>query len=93
MNIAIINGRLIDPKNKIDTAANLYVSEGQISAIGEAPAGFAADRTIDASGCIVCPGLVDLSARLSGLEGELAAAVAGGVTTVVRPPRHQPAPG
>ena len=90
MNIAIINGRLIDPKNKIDTAANLYVSEGQISAIGSAPAGFAADRTIDAAGCIVCPGLVDLSARLSGLERELAAAVAGGVTTVVRPPDTNP---
>ena len=63
---------------------------GRIAALGEAPAGFAADQRIDAAGCVVCPGLIDLGARLNSIEAELAAAVAGGVTSVVVPPDADP---
>jgi dihydroorotase len=42
------------------------------------------------SGLIVCPGLVDLSTRLGGIEPELAAAVAGGVTSLACPPDTKP---
>jgi dihydroorotase len=57
-----------------------------------------AHRSIDASGCIVLPGLVDLAARLREpghehegmLESEMAAAVAGGVTSLVCPPDTDP---
>jgi len=90
MNISIKNGRLIDPKNGIDAQQDLFIADGRIAAVGQAPAGFKADREIDASGSVVCPGLIDLSARLPSLEADLAAAVAGGVTTVVCPPDTRP---
>lgn len=89
--ISIKNGRLIDPKHGIDDRLDLHLADGKVAAIGKAPDGFADARVIDAAGHIVCPGLVDLSARLPGLEGELAAAVAGGVTTLACPPDTRPA--
>ncbi len=90
MNIEIKNGRLIDPKNQVDRSTSLFVADGRVAGIGEAPAGFVAGKTIDASQCIVCPGLIDLGARLNSIEAELAAAVAGGVTSVVVPPDADP---
>ena len=90
MNIEIRNGRVIDPKNGVDRDMSLFIGEGRVTGLGQAPASFAAERTIDASGCIVCPGLIDLSARLNSIEAELAAAVAGGVTSVVVPPDATP---
>jgi dihydroorotase len=98
MNIHIKNGRLIDPANGIDAFRDLYVAEGKIAAAGAAPEGFKADETIDASGLIVAPGLVDLSARLrepgyeykATLESELQAAIQGGVTSLVCPPDTDP---
>ena len=88
--IHIRNGRLVDPKNTVDQVTNLFVSDGKILALGDAPAGFPADRVIDASGCIICPGLVDISASLPNLDSELAAAVAGGVTAIACPPDTRP---
>jgi dihydroorotase len=98
MKLEIRNGRLVDPASGMDRIGSLYVSTGGIAAIGEAPAGWHASRTIDASGLVVAPGLVDLSARLrepglehkATLESELAAAVAGGVTSLVCPPDTDP---
>ena len=90
MNIAIENGRVIDPKNAVDRNASLYIADGKVAGVGEAPAGFVAERTVDATRCVVCPGLIDLGARLNSIEAELAAAVAGGVTTVVVPPDAVP---
>lgn len=101
MKLQIKNGRLIDPANKIDRVANLYMADGRVVAIGEAPAGFDDNGTvgtIDASGLVVCPGLVDLSARLrepgyeyrATLESEMAAAAAGGVTSLACPPDTDP---
>jgi dihydroorotase len=88
--ISIKNGRLIDPKNGIDQQLDLHLADGRVVAVGKAPDGFTADRSIDAAGQIVCPGLIDLAARLPGLEGELAAAVAGGVTSLACPPDTRP---
>jgi dihydroorotase len=90
MKIAIENGQIIDPKNGVDRRISLYLADGKVAALETAPAGFVADQTIDASGCIVCPGLIDLGARLNSIEAELAAAVAGGVTSVVVPPDADP---
>ena len=90
MNILIQNGRVIDPKSGGDRSTSLYVVDGKVAGLGEAPAGFVADQTIDAAGCVVCPGLIDLGARLNSIEAELAAAVAGGVTSVVVPPDADP---
>jgi dihydroorotase len=90
MNIVILNGRVIDPKNGVDRSTSLFIANGKIAGLGEAPAGFVADKTFDAAGCVVCPGLIDLGARLNSIEAELAAAVAGGVTSVVVPPDADP---
>ena len=91
MNIEIKNGRVIDPKNGVDRSnTSLFVAEGTVIALGQTPAGFVVDQTIDATGCVVCPGLIDLGARLNSIEAELAAAVAGGVTSVVVPPDADP---
>jgi dihydroorotase len=89
-NLHIRNARLIDPRNGLDEPLDLFVSDARIAAIGQPPAGFSADRSVDASGLIVCPGLVDLSTRLGGIEPELAAAVAGGVTSLACPPDSKP---
>lgn len=89
-NIRISNGRLIDPKNGVDRQADVFVADGKVCAIGEAPGGFVASRIVEAGGCVVCPGLVDLSARLPSLDSELAAAVAGGVTALACPPDTRP---
>ena len=98
MNIQLRNGRLVDPVAGAERAADLYLAEGRIAAIGAAPSGFRADRVIDAAGLVVSPGLVDLSARLrepgleykATLESEMQAAVAGGVTSLVCPPDTDP---
>ena len=87
MNIQIKNGRLIDPAAGTETTQDLFLADGKIGAVGKAQAGFKPDHVIDASGLAVCPGLVDLSARLrepgfeykATLESEMLAAVAGGV--------------
>ena len=97
MNLHITNGRLIDPADGVDVVADLFVADGKVAAIGSAPAGFKADRVMDASGKLVLPGLIDLAARLrkpveyrATLEGEMKAALAGGVTSVVLPPDTDP---
>ncbi|MEY4439284.1 MAG: hypothetical protein RIQ36_748 [Pseudomonadota bacterium] len=102
MNILIQNGRVIDPASGFDHAADVAVADGHIVAIVKAgeklPANFKAEHTIDAKGCIVAPGLVDLQARLREpgyehegmLDSELTAAVAGGVTSLVCPPDTDP---
>ena len=98
MNIHIKNGRLIDPKNKIDALQDVFIVARKIVAIGIAPSSFMADKIIDASGLIVMPGLIDLAARLrepgyeymATLESEMQAAVAGGVTSLASPPDTDP---
>jgi dihydroorotase len=98
MKLHIKNGRLVDPANGIDAIKDLFIADGKVAAVGTAPAGFVADRTIDAAGLVVAPGLVDLSARLrepgyeykATLESEMQAAMQGGVTTLVCPPDTDP---
>jgi dihydroorotase len=64
MKILIQGGRVLDPQSNTDAVADVAISAGKIVAIGKAPEGFQAQKTIDAKGCIVMPGLVDLSVRL-----------------------------
>lgn len=98
MKILIQNGRVVDPASGFDQTADVAVADGRIVGMGTVPAGFEPDRRIDASSLVVAPGLVDLSARLGEpgheheglLESELAAAVAGGVTSLVCPPDTDP---
>jgi dihydroorotase len=98
MKIHIEGGTVIDPAAGTEARADVFIADGKIAAIGAAPVGFEADKTIDASGLCVAPGFVDLSARLrepgyehkATLDSEMAAAVAGGVTTLACPPDTDP---
>ncbi|HWH75652.1 MAG TPA: dihydroorotase [Methylibium sp.] len=98
MKILIKNGRVIDPASGRDEVADVALAAGRIIGIGNQPAGFTPNRTLDATGCIVAPGLVDLAARLREpghehegmLESELAAAAAGGITSLVCLPDTDP---
>lgn len=88
------NAQLLDPSRGLDALGSLAVADGRIVALE----GFVPDERIDAKGSVLMPGLVDLQARLrapgssleGGLEQELRAAVAGGVTTLVCPPDTDP---
>ncbi|MFM9880450.1 MAG: dihydroorotase [Burkholderiaceae bacterium] len=98
MKILIRGGRLINPGSGLDQPGDLAIAAGRIVAVGQVSADFVANRTIDATGCIVAPGLVDLAVRLREpghehegmLASELAAAVAGGVTSLVCLPDTEP---
>ncbi|MCL2644898.1 MAG: dihydroorotase [Betaproteobacteria bacterium] len=99
MNIRITNGRVIDPARQTDCVQDVFVADGKIAAIGTAPDGFQPARTLDATGLVVIPGLIDLAARLrepgfeyrATLESEMEAAMAGGVTSLAIPPDTDPA--
>ena len=58
MRLHIANGRLIDPAAGVDRRADLYIADGHVAAVDVAPAGFQADRRIEADGLAVLPGLV-----------------------------------
>ena len=97
-NTLITGGRLLDPASGLDGQFDLAITDGKILAMGEIPGSFQPDLILDASACIVAPGLVDISARLREpgyehagmLASELAAAAAGGVTSLVCPPDTDP---
>ncbi|MHB8255135.1 MAG: dihydroorotase [Acidiferrobacter sp.] len=97
MNIVITGGRVIDPYQGLDRVCSVFIKQGMIVGF-EPPPGFTADRTIDADKLIVCPGLIDLRARLrepglehkATLESETRAAAAGGITTLCCPPDTNP---
>ena len=98
MRTEIINGRVVDPGNQVDKVCNLYIADGIVLTVGDPPPGFAADERIDAAGKVVCPGLVDLSARLrepgnehkATIASETYAAASAGVTSLCCPPDTDP---
>ncbi|UDG82447.1 dihydroorotase [Candidatus Vallotia cooleyia] len=99
MMIHIKGGRVIDPVAGTDQQADIWIADGRILSIGDAVAAPLHDaRTFDATGLTIAPGLVDLCARLrepgfeyrATLESEMAAALAGGVTSLVCPPDTDP---
>ncbi|OLU20468.1 dihydroorotase [Pseudomonas sp. PA1(2017)] len=98
MRTRILGARVIDPSSGFDQVADLYIEGGKLSAIGQAPAGFEADQTLDASGLVAAPGLVDLSvalrepgySRKGSIASETLAAAAGGVTSLCCPPITKP---
>jgi len=88
MRLAIVNGHLIEPTRAISENTGVLIEDGVIKQFGKK---LRADETIDASGCIVCPGLVDIHVhfREPGFESKETietgsrAAAKGGFTTVV----------
>ena len=100
MRIRILGARVIDPSSGFDQQADIYIESGKIVAIGQIPAGFVAEQSIDAQGLIAAPGLVDLNvalrepgySRKGSIATETLAAAAGGVTTMVEMPYDDPEP-
>ncbi|PCH85081.1 MAG: dihydroorotase [Piscirickettsiaceae bacterium] len=98
MNILITNGRVIDPANDIDAAVDVYIASGKIVSLGSAPDNFKADKTIDATNKVVCPGFIDLNVSLrepgyehkATIASETKAAVSAGFTTLCCSPDSHP---
>jgi len=98
MTLRITNARLIDPASGRDAAGDLFIERGRIAALDGDARAARAERTLDAAGLVVAPGLIDLAARLrepgeeykATLESEMEAAVAGGVTSLACPPDTDP---
>ena len=94
--LLIQNGRVIDPSQKMDRIANLLVVDGRVAAFDVQPGG--EQTIIDASGKIVCPGLIDMHVHLrepgkeedETIETGTAAALAGGFTSIACMPNTEP---
>ena len=96
--LLLTGGRVIDPANKFDSSADVLIIDGKISAVGKnlsAPKGI---EIFDASGKIICPGLIDLHVHLrepgqtakEDLATGTAAAACGGFTSLVCMPNTSP---
>ena len=95
MNLRIKNGRVIDPASQLDAQQDIFVENGKIVAISSELNEFVADQEIDATDLIVCPGLIDLNARMgekptATIDSETRAAVKGGITSLCVPPDTAP---
>ncbi len=97
MDILIKNGRIIDPDTRLDAIGDLLISDGKIKETG-GQIKADAEKIIDASGCYVMPGLIDLHVHLrdpgltqkEDIETGSKAAAKGGFTTIVAMPNTKP---
>ncbi len=99
MGILIKHGRLIDAAVQMDRVADLYMDDGLLVEIGtDLETREKNDLVIEAGGCLVMPGLVDMHVHFrdpgqtekEDIESGSAAAARGGVTTVVAMPNTRP---
>lgn len=94
---AIRGGRVIDPASNKDEVGDLYFGDRHILSSQHVPR-HQITREINASGLIVCPGLIDINTNMgepgaehqSAMRTESRAAIAGGVTTACIQPNTQP---
>lgn len=94
--ILIQHGHVIDPANAINEVCDVWIVDGKIEGVGTFSG--QAQQTIDASGLVVCPGLIDMHVHLrepgqewkEDIESGSQAAVAGGITTICTMPNTQP---
>lgn len=97
MLLLIQNGTVINPADKTQTAADVLVEDGIIKKIAPKQK-VKADRVIDASGCYVMPGFIDMHVHLRDpgqehketVETGAKAAARGGFTTIVAMPNTKP---
>lgn len=102
--ILILNGRVVDPASGIDGPRDLLLRDGRIAAVelpgalAEFAGSLSKEKQIDAAGCVVAPGLIDIHVHLrepgqthkETIATGTAAAAAGGFTTVVAMPNTAP---
>ncbi len=99
--LLVTGGRVVDPANRLDAVADVFVLDGKISAVGPGIAAQAPSHVprLDATGMVVCPGLIDLHAHLrepgqsakETIATGAAAAARGGFASVVCMPNTSPA--
>ena len=97
MSILIKNGRVIDPDTRKDGRYDILIEEDKIVKVDQ-EIKEEAEEVIDAEGCYVMPGLIDLHVHLRDpgqtyketVETGAAAAAHGGFTTVLAMPNTKP---
>ena len=99
--LLLAGGRVIDPVNRFDAVADLLIQEGKITAVGAEAGRGAPDEAerVDASGLVVCPGLIDVHVHLrepgqtakETIASGTAAAARGGFTSILCMPNTSPA--
>ena len=97
MTILIKNGRVINPATDMDEVADVYIEDGKVSGI-ETDSDWKADEVIDAEGCYVMPGFIDMHVHLrdpgftqkEDIITGMRAAAHGGYTTVLAMPNTKP---
>ncbi|MBZ0088926.1 MAG: amidohydrolase family protein, partial [Thermoanaerobaculia bacterium] len=90
MNLLIRGGRVIDPSRGFDAPADVLIEQGAVARVAPGIAPPAGCEVLEAGGCVVAPGLIDIHVHLRepGQEAKetvatgVAAAVAGGFTAV-----------
>jgi dihydroorotase len=96
--LLIRGGRVIDPSQQLDATLDVLLVNGAVAELGEALSAPDGAEIIEASGYVVCPGLIDVHVHLREPGGEhketiasgARAAAAGGFTTVVAMPNTDP---
>lgn len=86
--LLIQNGRVIDPTQGLDRITGVLIEQGRIVSLDAGAGGV--DQVIDATGCLVVPGLIDLHVQLrepgyeedETIESAARAALAGGFTSI-----------
>lgn len=97
MRLMIKNGQVVDPVFSTMTPADIYVEDGIVTAIGQ-DLRSVADKTIDASGLIVAPSIVDMHVHLrdpgqtekEDIASGIASAVRGGIGAMACMPNTRP---
>lgn len=97
MKILIKGGRVIDPDTKLDQVSDILLEDGKIAEV-EKNIKKKADTVLDARGCFVMPGFIDMHVHLrdpgltwkEDIESGSKAAARGGFTTIVAMPNTKP---
>lgn len=95
MSLVVANGHLIEPASGVSEPLDVLIEGKRVAAIGKNLKG---DEVIDAAGCVVCPGLVDIHVHFrepgfetkETIETGSRAAARGGFTSVVTMPNTEP---
>ena len=96
--VRIANGRIIDPANKRDEVADLWIADGVVADRSIAASQASQTELIDATGLVVAPGLIDIhvhfrepgQAQKETIATGSRAAAAGGFSSVVCMPNTSP---